>query len=41
MSCNCDENAHERLDIHQDKSDQYETVYNWICQNCGHTWEES
>jgi len=39
-SCNCDERMHERLDINHDKSDEYETVYYWICQMCGHEWEE-
>ena len=39
MPCKCDDRLHERLDINCDKSDQYETIYYWICRGCGHKWE--
>lgn len=41
MPCNCDDRQHECLGINHDRSDQYETVYYWICQSCGHEWEEA
>lgn len=37
--CECDDRLHERLGINHDKSDQYETVYYYICQSCGEEWE--